>query len=162
MRRGQPSIQSCRPSHREQFPPSECSVMCLKGLWADILWPNVWIFYGYFIMLSCLSAFRKKYGCHHVLIKMIEDWKSALDRGENAGSILMDLSKAFHCLLHRLLLTKLHAYGVSNESRELIKHYLMGRQQCVKIGIVKKWLVWTKERGSSRVHSWAIALQYFL
>ena len=28
-------------------------------------------------------------------------------------------------------------YGVSNESYELILHYLVGKQQCVKIGIVK-------------------------
>ena len=110
---------------------------CVSKVYARIYYDQM---YEYFmgILSSYLSAFRKKYGCHHVLIKLIEDWKSDLDRGENAGSILMDLSKAFDCLPHRLLLTKLHAYGVSNESCELIKHYLMGRQQCVKIGIVKK------------------------
>ena len=61
--------------------------------------------YDYFmcILSSYLSVFRKRYGCHHVLIKLIEDWKSALDRGENASSILMDLSKAFDCLPYRLL-----------------------------------------------------------
>ena len=50
-----------------------------------------WIYYdqmyGYFmgILSFYLSAFRKKYGWHHVLIKLIKDWKSALDRCENPG-----------------------------------------------------------------------------
>ena len=56
----------------------------------------------------------------------------------------MDLSKAFDCLPYRLLLTKLHAHGVSNESCELIRHYLMGRQQCVEMGIVKS--DWCEQR----------------
>ena len=47
-----------------------------------------------------LSAFRKNYGCHHVLIKLLGDWKSALVRGENAGPILVDLNMAFDCLLY--------------------------------------------------------------
>ena len=88
------------------------------------------------ISSSYQSAFRKKYGSHHDLIKLLGDWKSALDKGENAGPILVDLNKAFDSLLYRLLLTKMHAYGVSNQSCELIRHYLKGRQ-CVKSGTVK-------------------------
>ena len=78
------------------------------------------------ILSSYFSVFRKKYGCHHVLLKLLEDWKSALDRGENVGSILSDLSKAFDCLPRRLLLCKLHAYRVSKESFDLIRQYLKG------------------------------------
>ena len=52
------------------------------------------------------------YGCNHVLLKLVEDWKYALDRDEHVGAILMDLSKVFDCLPLRLLLSKLHACGV--------------------------------------------------
>ena len=45
----------------------------------------------------------------------------------------MDLSKAFDVIQHDLLLAKLKAYGVSEGSCALLKDYLSGRQQRVKI-----------------------------
>ena len=45
----------------------------------------------------------------------------------------MDLSKAFDCLHHNLLLLKLENYGVSENSLRLLQSYLTGRKQCVKI-----------------------------
>ena len=46
----------------------------------------------------------------------------------------MDLSKAFDCLPHRLLLAKLEAYGLSGRAVELLGSYLGNRQQRIKIG----------------------------
>ena len=52
----------------------------------------------------------------------------------------MDLSKAFDCLPHKLLINKLDAYGVSESALKLIKNYLSNRKQCVKIGnITSEW-----------------------
>ena len=42
-----------------------------------------------------LSAFRKGFGCQTALLKIIEDWKKALDENKYIAAILMDLSKAF-------------------------------------------------------------------
>ena len=42
-----------------------------------------------------------------------------------------------HCSGSGKLTSERERNKASNESCELIKHYLMGRQQCVKIGIVK-------------------------
>ena len=103
--------------------------------------------YDYFmgILSHYLSAFRKMYGCNHVLLKLVEDWKYALDRGEHVGAILMDLSKAFDYLPHRLLLSKLHAYGVSLDACSLIRNYLQGRRQRVKINCTRsEWLPLSK------------------
>ena len=50
------------------------------------------------------------------------------------GLIAIDLSKAFDCMPHGLLLAKLSAYGFDLNSCELMKSYIMHRQQRVKIG----------------------------
>ena len=51
-----------------------------------------------------------------VLIRLIENWKQALDENFVVGNVLMDLSKAFDCILHDLLIAKLYAYGFSEKS----------------------------------------------
>ena len=56
------------------------------------------------------------------------------DSGELVAVVSMDLSKAFDVIQHDLLLAKLKAYGVGEESCALLKDYLSGRQQRVKIG----------------------------
>ena len=46
----------------------------------------------------------------------------------------MDLSKAFDCLPHNLLLAKLQAYGVSQDAVKLIESYLSDRSQQIRMG----------------------------
>ena len=45
-----------------------------------------------------LAAFRKGFGCQSSLLRLLEDWRKALDNHECIAAILMDLSKAFDCL----------------------------------------------------------------
>jgi hypothetical protein len=47
-----------------------------------------------------MSSFRSGHGCQTALLKIIEDWKKALDDNKCVAAILMDLSKAFDCLPH--------------------------------------------------------------
>ena len=53
-----------------------------------------------------------------------------------AGALLTDLSKAFDCLPHDLLLAKLHAYRLDSKSLKLLSNYLSNRKQRVRIGNV--------------------------
>ena len=81
-----------------------------------------------------LAVFRKGYGCQTTLLHLLEDWRSALDKHEYVAAILMDLSKAFDCLLRNLLLAKLQAYGVSSDAVKLIDSYLNDRSQQIRMG----------------------------
>ena len=56
-----------------------------------------------------------------------------MDKRGFAGLLLTDLSKAFHCIDHELLIAKLHAYGFNVKSLEFIHSYLYDRIQRVKI-----------------------------
>ena len=97
------------------------------------------------ILSTLLSAFRKRYGCHHVLTKLMENSKQALDEGKNIGLMLLDLSKALDCLPQRLLLCKLNAYGISYEACSLIKSYLCQRLQRVKVAPARsQWQIMQK------------------
>ena len=49
------------------------------------------------------------------------------------GVVLMDLSKAFDTLNHKLLIAKLHSYGFNRDSLKLINDYLSIRWQMTKI-----------------------------
>ena len=68
-----------------------------------------------------LAAFRKGFGCQSTLLRLLEDWRKALDNHECVAAILMDLSKAFDCLPHGLLIAKLRAYELSEETVELLE-----------------------------------------
>ena len=81
-----------------------------------------------------LSGFRKGHGRQDVLIRMTEDWREAIGKGLKVGVIVIDLSKAFDCMPHGLLLAKLSAYGFDIESLDMMKSYIIGREQRVKIG----------------------------
>ena len=53
----------------------------------------------------------------------------------------MDLSKAYDCVNHDLIIAKLEAYGVAKNSLTLIQNYLSQGQQGVRVGSsVSEWL----------------------
>ena len=92
-----------------------------------------------------LCAFRKGHGCQTTLLKLLEEWRQALDKNHYAAAIIMDLSKAFDCLPHDILLSKLSAYGMSEPASRLLHSYLSNRKQQIKIGdTVSTWASLTK------------------
>ena len=64
---------------------------------------------------------------------MLEKWKSAIGNKKMFVALLTDLSKAFDCLSHDLLIAKLKAYGFSIAALRLVQNYLSNRKQRTKI-----------------------------
>ena len=69
---------------------------------------------------NILCGFRKAHGTQHALFKLLQSWQQVLDKGGFIGTILMDLSKAYDCISHNLLITKLECYGVDKASLRLL------------------------------------------
>ncbi len=87
-----------------------------------------------------MSDFRKGYSCESVLIRLVDNFKRALDSNMVYGIVLTDLWKAFNCLPPRLVVAKMQAYGLSGTACALIASYFSEREQCVKInGKASEW-----------------------
>ena len=81
-----------------------------------------------------LCGFRKTHSTQHALFKLLQSWQKELDYGGFVGTILMDLSKAYDCISHELLVAKLECYGLDELSLKLVLDYLSNRKQRTKIG----------------------------
>ena len=104
--------------------PSKISERLLQDQLTDFISDN---------LSPYLCGYRKGYNCQYALIALIEEWRGKMDNRGHAGAVLMDLSKAFDCMKHDLLLAKLYAYGLSIKACKMIQSYLSNRFQRVKI-----------------------------
>ena len=85
------------------------------------------------ILSKYQCGFRKGFSTQHCLLVMIEKLRKSLDSGEASAALSTDLSKAFDCLPHDLLIAKLHAYGIKKGSLKLLFSYLKNRKQRVRL-----------------------------
>ena len=59
---------------------------------------------------------------------MIDKWKKAVDNHNVFGAVLTDLSKAFDCICHDLLIAKLNSYELSLLALKLMTDYVQNRK----------------------------------
>ena len=63
-----------------------------------------------------ISVYRNSYNSQHVLIRLIEEWREYLEKDFVVGAVMTDLSKAFDCIPHDLLIAKLEACGLGEKA----------------------------------------------
>ena len=82
-------------------------------------------------LYSFVLEFLSKYQC-----SFRKGYSTQVEEAKSLGALLTDLSKAFDCLCHELLLAKLHAYWFSIAALRLIHSYLSNRKQRTKVNIL--------------------------
>ena len=87
-------------------------------------------------------GFRKGYSTKHCLLMRLESWKDVLDKDKAFGALVRNLSKAFDCLSHDLLIAKLHASRIDLSFLKLLQDYLSNRWQRTKVD--SKFSSWKK------------------
>ena len=87
-----------------------------------------------------VCGFRKAHSPQRAVFRLIQKWQAELDSGSYVGTILIDLSKAYDCLSHDLLIAKLEAYGLDVGSLNFLLDYLSLRNHRAKVGSsYSKW-----------------------
>ena len=82
---------------------------------------------------TLLSGFRKAHSTQYALFKLLQACQEESDKSGFVGKILMDLSKAYDCLPHDLLVAKFEAHGIDKTGLHLLHNYLSNRKQRTKI-----------------------------
>ena len=104
----------------------------MSKVFERVMYKQLYIYFEK-ILSKYQCGFRKNFSSQHCLILMIEKWKRSMDQKACCGAVLTDLSKAFDCLDHDLLIAKLNAHGVALDALKLLQSYLSNRFQRVKV-----------------------------
>jgi len=82
------------------------------------------------IWVSTRSVSRKT-----AVLRVLSDILLAIDRGDLAALILLDLTAAFDTADHDILLQRLHlSYGIKDVALQWFQSYLLGRSQYIRRG----------------------------
>ena len=79
----------------------------------------------FFVKHQC--GFRMDHNAQQCLLVMTEKMNEARDKNKVCVEVLTDLTKAFDCLKHDLLIAKLHAFGFDCKSLRVMYAYLNNR-----------------------------------
>ena len=85
------------------------------------------------ILPSKQSGFRPGYSCASAMADVTDDILRARDNNQLTALILLDYSKAFDFLHHKILCSLLHYIGFTERALHIISSYLTDRTQRVKI-----------------------------
>lgn len=76
-------------------------------------------------------GFREGRSTTSALVSILDYLYKNLDNGNKVMALFIDLSKAFDCVDHDILLAKVECYGLRGQCNKLLKSYLLNRKQYV-------------------------------
>ena len=88
-------------------------------------------------MTSSQYGFRSGKSTTLAILKHLDYVYDNIDKGNLVFSIFLDFRKAFDCVDHNILLSKLNIYGVRGIALDWFKSYLTNRKQYVQINDIK-------------------------
>jgi hypothetical protein len=85
------------------------------------------------ILVNEQFGFRINSSTDTAIYRLLHQVLTALNSRHNVGGIFCDLEKAFDCVNHKILLSKLEFYGISGSMQKLIISCLEGRFQRIQL-----------------------------
>lgn len=79
------------------------------------------------------SGFRPGHSTVTALLDINDEYLAAIDKSMVTTAVMLDLTKAFDCLNHEMLLAKLHFLGLASNTIAWFRSYLSHRMQKVKV-----------------------------
>ena len=119
-------------TNKENYRPVSILPIVSK-LYEKQIYSQIYIYINQYLS-DKLCGFRKGFNSQYTLISLLEKLERSLDSQGIGAALLTDLSKAFDCLNHNLMIAKLHAYGFDESSLKLISSYIVGKNQRIRIG----------------------------
>jgi len=77
------------------------------------------------------SGFRPHYSTQDVILNVTDSWRRAIDESKYTAAAFLDILKAFDCVNHNILLSKLACFGVLENSLVWFTSYLLCRREQV-------------------------------
>ena len=83
-------------------------------------------------------GFRAQHATSHAMIKLYDEALTGLDNKScKTGSVLFDISKAFDCVDHEILLHKLQYYGIRGNVCKWFESFLTNRTRYIEINGIR-------------------------
>jgi hypothetical protein len=80
------------------------------------------------ILSAAQFGFRKELHIDDAVFFLLNNIVTQLDERKHVGGIFCDLTKAFDCVNHGILLNKLHYYGIGGACYSWFESYLLNRR----------------------------------